>query len=193
MNKLCNYCVNQPRQANYIVNGDGYVCKTCIESSILQRFWKTSDFKIEYIQNKQVNRYNLSLDHRYRIISFDYCGSILDGGGTTCDNCGRIIVNIATVETEQGKKYTVGLDCAETLSLVDCNDFWKIKEQEALHRKLTGYIKTIKKQQDQSVKVTYNIDQYGAYIYFWAMRQYRMSTEIYNKYFKSLNLPIYEK
>lgn len=192
MNKLCQYCVNTPRTASYLINDTGYVCKSCIDSPTLQRFWKTKDFKIEYIHGKQVNRYNLPLDHRYRILGFDYCGSILDGGGTTCDNCNRIIVNTATVETEANKKYTVGLDCAETLSLVDCSDFWKVKEQEALHRKLVSYIRTIKKQQSQGVKVTYNIDQYGAYIYFWAMRQYRMPVDTYNQYFKPLNLSIHE-
>ena len=32
-----------------------------------------------------------------------------------CDNCGRAIVNTATVLDETGKKYTIGLDCKKTL------------------------------------------------------------------------------
>ena len=32
-----------------------------------------------------------------------------------CDNCGRAIVNVATVRDEFGKEYTIGLDCKKTL------------------------------------------------------------------------------
>ena len=188
----CQYCINKPKKANYIVDSSKYICKTCIDVTVFQNTFKTNNSSIEYIQAKQVNRYNLPLDHKYRIIGFDYCGSILDGGGSTCDNCNRIIVNIATVETEEGKRFDVGLDCAETLSLVDCSDFWKIKEQEALHRKLTSYIRTIKKQQEQGIKVSYEPQpEYNKIIiYFWSMRQYLVQSEIFDKYFKPLNLPL---
>ena len=193
MNKHCEYCVNTPKKASYLIDGQKAICKSCIDSTFLQKLYnKWQGQSIQAIQSKQVNRYNLPIDHKYKVIGFDYCGSLLDGSGTQCENCNRLIVNTATVETEQGKQYTVGCDCAETLSLVDCSDFWKLKEQEALHRKLVSYIRTIKKQQEQGVKVSYSIDQYGAYIYFWASRQYRMNQEIYNQYFKPLNLPNHE-
>ncbi len=32
-----------------------------------------------------------------------------------CDNCGKAIVNIATVSDENGKRYEIGLDCKKTL------------------------------------------------------------------------------
>ena len=32
-----------------------------------------------------------------------------------CENCGKIIVNIATVKDEAGKHYDIGLDCKKTL------------------------------------------------------------------------------
>jgi len=32
-----------------------------------------------------------------------------------CDNCGRIIINIATVKDENGKTFEIGLDCKKTL------------------------------------------------------------------------------
>ena len=188
----CQYCINKPKKANYIVDSSKYICKTCIDVTVFQNTFKTNNSSIEYIQAKQVNRYNLPLDHKYRIIGFDYCGSILDGGGSTCDNCNRIIVNIATVETEEGKRFDVGLDCAETLSLVDCSDFWKIKEQEALHRKLTSYIRTIKKQQEQGIKVSYepSDSNMNVYIHFWSAIRYRVSFDLFNKYFKPLGLPL---
>lgn len=184
--------MNTPKRANYLIDGKNLVCKDCINSTFFSKYWKANNTTIQYLHDKQVNRYNLPLDHKYKVIGFGYCGSLLDGNGTTCQNCNRLIVNTATVENEQGKQYTVGCDCAETLSLVDCSDFWKIKEQEALHRKLISYIRTIKKQQEQGVKVSYNIDQYGVYIYFWNHTAYRMNQDIFNQYFQPLNLPNHE-
>ena len=170
----CNYCVNTPKKASYLIDGKSLVCKTCIDSTVLQQLWRGNNSTIQYIQDKQVNRYNLPLDHKYKVIGFDYCGSLLDGGGSSCENCNRLIVNIAIVENEQGKKYQVGCDCAETLSLVDCNDFWKIKEQEANHRKIVKWIRDIKTQQEVKHNVTINFEGDGAYIYFGSMWRYRM-------------------
>ena len=190
----CNYCINTSKKASYIVtgiNGPVGICKTCLDSTFLQKLYKNSWKSIQYIQGKQVNRYNLPLDHKYTIQSFDYLGSILDGGGTTCQNCNRLIVNTATVKNEEGKTYTVGCDCAETLSLTDISDFWKVKEQEALHQKLTGYIRKIKQEQAKGIIFTYELQGKTTYIYgqhgYWL---YRFNSEIFNKYFKNLNLQL---
>jgi len=51
---------------------------------------------------------------QYTLISSTYI-SILDGGGTICENCGRVIANIVTVKHEGGKCYCIGQDCAKTL------------------------------------------------------------------------------
>lgn len=50
----------------------------------------------------------------YELISVNYI-ALVDSIGTTCDNCGRLISNIATVEHISGKQYTIGIDCAKTL------------------------------------------------------------------------------
>ena len=48
-------------------------------------------------------------------------GSIIDGQCTCCDNCGTLIANMVTVrEQSTGKTYTIGTDCAETLSQAKC-------------------------------------------------------------------------
>jgi len=44
---------------------------------------------------------------RQSLFDCDYVGC--------CDNCGKIIVNIATVKDENGKTYEIGLDCKKTL------------------------------------------------------------------------------
>ncbi len=188
-NKKCTFCINEPKTASFAI-GDRAICKNCIDSTFLQKLYnKWAGQKIEYIGGKQVNRYNLPLNHRYTVQGFDYCGSIMDGGGTTCDNCNRVIVNTATVKNEEGKTYTVGLDCAETLSLLDCTDFWKIKEEEARARKISGYIRNIKKIQASGVNCTYETSEYSTVIYTgggcWS---YRLSHEVFNKYFNKLGL-----
>ena len=186
MNK-CSFCVNTPKQANYMVD-DRPICKSCINSTFLQGIydWKARNSKIQYIHGKQVNRYNLPLDQRYRILNFTYTGSILDSGGSVCDNCNRIIVNIATVETQEGKKYDVGLDCAETLSLVDNNDFWKVKEQEALHRKISKWVRDIKIRIDSGKNVNTEKWDSGYAIRFNSMIAYRVSDKVYEQYFKNV-------
>lgn len=40
---------------------------------------------------------------------------LLEGCGTLCDNCGRLIANIVTVKHESGAAYTIGADCAKTI------------------------------------------------------------------------------
>lgn len=44
---------------------------------------------------------------RQNLFDADYIGC--------CDNCGKIICNIATVKDESGKIYEIGLDCKKTL------------------------------------------------------------------------------
>lgn len=56
----------------------------------------------------------LSLKDQYTIHSYAYV-SLLDGGGTCCQNCGRVISNMVTLENQKGEKFVVGNDCASTL------------------------------------------------------------------------------
>ena len=58
---------------------------------------------------------NLPLNDNYKIID-SYYSSIIDNGGSICANCNKVISNIAVIENANGKKFDVGLDCAETLS-----------------------------------------------------------------------------
>lgn len=184
----CGYCMNTPKEASYIVAGKNYVCKNCMNIKMFQDSWKAQSATIEYIQSKQINRYNLPLDHKYRIVGFDCGGSLLDGGGTVCENCNRLIVNIATVENESGKRYSVGCDCAETLSLVDCNDFWKIKDEVAMHRKFIKWVNDIKKLQVAGKRVTMETEENYIIIFNGYGPWFRLTPKIYDIYFKKLNI-----
>jgi hypothetical protein len=62
---------------------------------------------------KKIIERNLPLDKTYRLISSRYAGI---EEGCCCDNCNRPIANIAVIEDSDNKVYSVGLDCAETLS-----------------------------------------------------------------------------
>lgn len=65
---------------------------------------------------KTIIQRNLPITQAYKMISSRY-ESILDGFGVCCDNCGRPISNIATVEGQtDGRQYQIGMDCAETLT-----------------------------------------------------------------------------
>lgn len=63
---------------------------------------------------------NLPFNRQYIYLSITK-GNILDGQCTCCDNCGTLIANMVTVkDKESGKTYTIGTDCAETLSKAKC-------------------------------------------------------------------------
>lgn len=65
-------------------------------------------------ENKRIIQRSLPITTTYKILSSKYI-SAEDGGGC-CDNCGKFITNIAEIESKEGQIYTVGMDCAATLS-----------------------------------------------------------------------------
>ena len=48
---------------------------------------------------------------------------------SVCDNCGKIISNIAIIENEQNQRYSVGLDCASTMQLYRNDQVFNVKIQ----------------------------------------------------------------
>ena len=68
-----------------------------------------------------------------------------------CDNCGKIIVNIATVKDENGKSYEIGLDCKKTLidkpvidKIIQSGDFmakYNVKEYKQQTREAEKFLK----------------------------------------------------
>jgi hypothetical protein len=64
---------------------------------------------------KKIVKRHLPLDVKYTCIDKKYI-SILDGSGCSCDNCGKLIANIATVKSVNGV-YNIGFDCLETFLL----------------------------------------------------------------------------
>lgn len=63
---------------------------------------------------KRVIQRNLPLDTKYILNEVTYL-SIEDGGGHSCDNCGKLITNIAHISTTHGKQFSIGLDCLDSI------------------------------------------------------------------------------
>lgn len=57
---------------------------------------------------------NLPIDTTYSIVESFY--KSLEDGGDICNNCGKLISNVAIIKDAKGVAYHVGLDCASTLS-----------------------------------------------------------------------------
>ena len=56
---------------------------------------------------------NLDVTQKYILLDVSYL-SIEDGGGCSCQNCGKLITNIATIKGENdGNVYSIGLDCLD--------------------------------------------------------------------------------
>jgi len=93
-----------------------------------------------------IRRYNLPLNDDYEIIDSYYTGGI-ENNATTCDNCGKLITNIAEIKNSKGQVFDVGLDCAETLS--NLKGLYNVKmdfqELKSIQAKIRKYEKENKK------------------------------------------------
>jgi hypothetical protein len=71
------------------------------------------------MNDKKAIRRNLPFD-KYRIVesfySADYC---------TCDNCNKVLRNVAVIQNSKAETFHVGLDCAKTLSGITEMDIYR--------------------------------------------------------------------
>lgn len=89
----------------------------------------------------------LSLSVRYTLTDKKYI-PLENGCGLGCDNCGKLIANIATVRSESGQSYNIGFDCLETLlinnSLLSSGDVEQYEKVKKMIPKVLRFAKTIK-------------------------------------------------
>ena len=72
------------------------------------------------IKEKKLIERNLKFDQKYIYLDMTR-GSIIDGQFDECQNCGKLIANMVHVINRDTKqRYTIGTDCAETLSKAKC-------------------------------------------------------------------------
>lgn len=96
---------------------------------------------------KNIIKRNLPLDIKYTLINKAYI-PVIEGGGYCCDNCGKLIANIATVKTDNGKVFDIGFDCLETLlinnSLLSTNDILEYEKVKKMIPKILRFSKQLK-------------------------------------------------
>lgn len=78
----------------------------------------------------------------YTLVSVSYI-AIVDSFGTVCENCGRLISNIATVKNDLNKHFTIGLDCAKTLLSKEV--FTEAGKEIARKKKISEKIKELER------------------------------------------------
>lgn len=104
-------------------------------------------------QNKKIIQRNLPLDVQYSLVKVSYL-SLEDGGGCSCENCGKLITNIAHIKSANGTHYNIGLDCLDTLlennsKLLNSEDYFHylhsdkpaIQKAKSLRSKLLSNLK----------------------------------------------------
>ena len=89
----------------------------------------------------------LPLNVKYVLIDKCYV-PLLEGCGAGCDNCGKLIANMATVRNEHGNTFTIGFDCLETLlinnSLLSTNDVEEYQKIKKMIPKILRFAKDLK-------------------------------------------------
>jgi hypothetical protein len=96
----------------------------------------------------------LPMNTRYKIIDISY--GKLENQASSCENCGKLISNIATIEDESNnKRYNVGCDCAEALfTRCSFGALMDLKQKQKEHNKKLSLIRKIKKhQKDENLDV----------------------------------------
>ena len=93
--------------------------------------------------NKQIIERRLPLNVKYVCTDKKYI-SLIDGTGCACDNCGKLIANIATVKSINGT-YNIGFDCLETFLLNNnlLEDF-NLEDYEKVKKWVTQSIRLLK-------------------------------------------------
>lgn len=96
---------------------------------------------------KQIIQRNLPLNQKYVLTNKAYI-PLLEGFGTCCANCGKLIANIATVKNEDGKSYEIGFDCLETIlinnSLLSTGDVAAYEAAKKMIPKILNFSKKLK-------------------------------------------------
>jgi len=100
----------------------------------------------------------LPLDVKYFLIGKKYVPIEQSGGAYICDNCGKIIANIATVKDEAGKVSDIGFDCLESIlinnSLLSTGDIAAYEKAKKMIPKILRFAKTVKENLDKHSSIS---------------------------------------
>lgn len=97
---------------------------------------------------KTIIQRKLPLTTFYTLTEKKYIPIEQSAGAYTCDNCGQIIANIATVRNTEGKAFNIGFDCLETMlinnSLLSTGDIAEYEKVKKMLPKILRFAKSIK-------------------------------------------------
>ena len=144
---------------------------------------------------KTIIKRKLNLNVKYVCIDKKYI-PLFDGGGTCCDNCGKLIANIATVKSSEGVYY-IGFDCLETFLLnnslldgFDLEQYEATKKQIAVIIRLSKQVKEVISNNPQ-INITgllFNKPSYKSDFYpFYYLKNNELTSRD-NSYLKGKNL-----
>jgi len=91
------------------------------------------------MKNKRIIARALPVDTTYRLVNVDYAGEG-DASFWQCENCGKMIKNLCTVESGTGKRYIIGTECCDRLTGIEPSD---TKEAKRILRILKSIRKKI--------------------------------------------------
>lgn len=107
---------------------------------------------------KNIIQRSLPLNVLYSVIDKKYI-PIMEGGGCLCDNCGKLIANIATVKSSNGY-YNIGFDCLETFllnnNLLEGFTLEELTEVKKMIAQVLRFAKTLKEtlSKNKSLNIT---------------------------------------
>lgn len=133
---------------------------------------------------------NLDMSKHYKLIDIEY-GTVEDGAGEHCQNCGNFITNVAIVEREDGERFRIGLDCMNTIINMSPSE-----KQEAKNR--LNRLKRFYKHLKEEVKTIVYNPKYGlAWTYKRPVEKWEIGWKyriVWNEFHKNLieklNIPI---
>ena len=106
---------------------------------------------------KAIIKRKLSLDVNYTIINKKYI-PLENGCAIGCDNCGKLIANIATVKDEKSNVFNIGFDCLETLLMNNHLLNYKDIEEYQKIKKLIPKVLRFAKQLKETINLNNGLD-----------------------------------
>lgn len=96
----------------------------------------------------------------YKLVSSFHTGGIENG--VPCQNCGKLLSNVAVVANEAGESFQVGMDCAATLSTVNPFEFDQATDAFSTGKKVrAALLKGAKVYGEEYGVAVYAIDEAG--------------------------------
>jgi hypothetical protein len=91
---------------------------------------------------KKIVQRNLPLDVKYVLTGKKYIPIEQSAGAYCCNDCGKLIANIATVKNDNNESYDIGFDCLEKLLINNMlMDGKSIEEFYHFKKHINSYIK----------------------------------------------------